>query len=95
VTVIGSLKLSRANASDALALHVQTRRAARNRRPPRPDAAGAPGRRTQHKWLARALIVIACRVLEAAGEVSPGLTVDEDFIPAVALYQSLGFSKAP
>jgi len=39
--------------------------------------------------------VIACRVLEAAGEVSVGLAVDEDYIPAVAHYKSLGFSKAP
>jgi len=37
LTVIGYLKLSRANASDALTLYIQTRRSARNRRPPRPD----------------------------------------------------------
>jgi N-alpha-acetyltransferase 10/11 len=44
--------------------------------------------------LARSLIAASCRVMEAAGEDRVGLTVDDDNVPALALYKSLGFSKA-
>ena len=44
LTVIACPKLARANASDALTLHIQTRRPAQNRRAPRPDARLAPRR---------------------------------------------------
>ncbi len=50
-----------------------------------------PRRRT---GLAYALVVGACRVLEAAGEGLVGLTADDDNEPALALYRSLGFSEA-
>jgi hypothetical protein len=42
VTVIGYPKLFRADASDALALCIQTRQPAPNRRSPRPDICFAP-----------------------------------------------------
>jgi GNAT superfamily N-acetyltransferase len=44
--------------------------------------------------IARALITIACRVLDAAGEPCVGLTVDDANVAALALYKSLGFSEA-
>jgi len=44
--------------------------------------------------LARGLIAVACEVMQAAGEDRVGLTVDDDNIPAMALYKSLGFGKA-
>lgn len=48
--------------------------------------------RHRRAGLARALMAIACGVMDAAGEGRVGLTVDEDNIAAVALYKSLGFS---
>jgi len=41
--------------------------------------------------LARALVVAASHALDVAGEHRVGLTVDDDNLPAVALYASLGF----
>lgn len=43
--------------------------------------------------VARSLLAATCRVLEAGGERSVGLTVDQTNIPAVTLYRSLGFEK--
>lgn len=42
--------------------------------------------------LARALIAVACGVMDAVGDGCVGLTVDNDNIAAIALYESLGFS---
>ena len=44
---------------------------------------------------ARALIRVACRVIEASNEQRVGLTVDDDNTPAIALYRSLGFVRTP
>jgi N-alpha-acetyltransferase 10/11 len=51
-----------------------------------------PGHR--RTGLARGLIAVACEEMQAAGEGRVGLTVDDQNIPAVALYKSLGFAKA-
>jgi N-alpha-acetyltransferase 10/11 len=56
------------------------------------DVFTGPGHR--RTGLARGLIAVACEVMQAAGEDRVGLTVDEDNIPAVALYKSLGFARA-
>jgi N-alpha-acetyltransferase 10/11 len=71
------------------------------RRPSResmPDAPGCPwlievftDPRHRRSGLARALIAVACAVMDAAGEGRVGLTVDDDNVPAVTLYKSLGF----
>jgi N-alpha-acetyltransferase 10/11 len=44
--------------------------------------------------IARGLVAAACEVMQAAGEERVGLTVDNQNLPAVALYKSLGFSDA-
>ncbi len=49
--------------------------------------------RHRRTGFARGLMAAACEVMEAAGEGRVGLTVDDNNIPAVALYKSLGFSK--
>jgi N-alpha-acetyltransferase 10/11 len=49
--------------------------------------------RYRRTGLARGLMAVACEVMQAAGEHRVGLTVDDDNIPAVALYKSLGFTK--
>jgi GNAT superfamily N-acetyltransferase len=71
------------------------------RRPSMEDAPSCPwlievftDPRHRRAGIARALIVIACRVLDAAGECRVGLTVDDDNVPALGLYRSLGFSEA-
>jgi ribosomal protein S18 acetylase RimI-like enzyme len=51
-----------------------------------------PGRR--RTGLARGLLGVACRAMEIAGEPRVGLTVDDQNVAAVALYESLGFAKA-
>jgi N-alpha-acetyltransferase 10/11 len=73
-------------------------------RPSRDSMPGAPafpwlidvftGPDYRRTGLARGLMAVACEVMQAAGEDRVGLTVDEDNIPAVALYKSLGFAKA-
>jgi GNAT superfamily N-acetyltransferase len=50
--------------------------------------------RHRRTGLARGLVIAACEVMQAAGEERVGLTVDDDNIPAVALYKSLGFAAA-
>jgi ribosomal protein S18 acetylase RimI-like enzyme len=74
------------------------------RRPSResmPDAPDCPwlievftDPRHRRAGLARALMVVACGVMDAAGEGRVGLTVDDDNVAAVALHKSLGFSEA-
>jgi GNAT superfamily N-acetyltransferase len=49
--------------------------------------------RYRRTGLARGLIAVACEVMQAAGEDRVGLTVDDDNIPAVTLYKSLGFAE--
>jgi N-alpha-acetyltransferase 10/11 len=68
--------------------------------PPMDDAPGYPWlievftdphrRRT---GLARIVITVSGRVMVAAGEERVGLTVDDNNLAAVALYQSLGFGE--
>lgn len=48
--------------------------------------------RHRRAGLARALIAIACGVMDTAGEDRVGLTVDQDNVAAVGLYKSLGFA---
>jgi len=48
--------------------------------------------RHRRAGIAGALIGTACRALKASGEPRVGLTVDDENLPAVTLYKSLGFS---
>ena len=41
----------------------------------------------------RALVIQACRTVRDGREKTVGLTVDESNVPAVVLYQSLGFER--
>jgi N-alpha-acetyltransferase 10/11 len=50
--------------------------------------------RHRRAGIARALVAVACRAMEAAGESRVGLTVDDHNMAALALYRSLGFSEA-
>jgi ribosomal protein S18 acetylase RimI-like enzyme len=50
--------------------------------------------RHRRAGIARALIAVACRVFESAGEPRIGLTVDDNNVAALARYQSLGFAAA-
>jgi N-alpha-acetyltransferase 10/11 len=49
--------------------------------------------RYRRTGLARGLMAVACEVMQAAGEGRVGLTVDDDNIPAMTLYKSLGFAR--
>lgn len=70
------------------------------RRPSMDDAPDCPwlievftDPRRRRNGLARALIAGSCGVMVTAGEDRVGLTVDDNNLAAMALYQSLGFAE--